>query len=146
MGRPKKAAQASRRNGARATNKGKATNVKKELFGGYSPRGSYVIKSTEVRRKMSKGEVRRHELGCEHDVFTFCLYHGKFLRFDEGELGSGKAKPATTKAGVDLQRWQEARDKATLMLEQCADQDPRSKMAKLRKRTMGAKVAIKFGR
>ena len=45
MGRPQKSAVASRNNGARATNKGMTKNVKKELFGGYSPRGSYVIKT-----------------------------------------------------------------------------------------------------
>ena len=39
MGRPKKAALASRANGATAKNKGKAVDVKKELFGGYSPGG-----------------------------------------------------------------------------------------------------------
>jgi hypothetical protein len=37
MGRPRKAAKASRANGAQAKNKGKAVNVKEECFGGYSP-------------------------------------------------------------------------------------------------------------
>ena len=57
MGRPKKAAQASKANGATAKNKGKAVDVKKELFGGYSPGGSYTIKTISVRRPMAKGEV-----------------------------------------------------------------------------------------
>ena len=150
MGRPKKSALASRNNGARATNKGMAKNVKKELFGGYSPRGSYmgsyVIKTVAVRREMSKGEVRRREQGCEHDVFTFCMYHGKFLRFDKDDEGSGKGKQSVTSTGVDLQRWQDASERATKMLEECADDDPRSKMARLRKRTKGATAKIRFAR
>ena len=43
MGRPKKAAHASRANGAMASNKGKAVDVKKELFGGFDDEGRYVI-------------------------------------------------------------------------------------------------------
>ena len=148
MGRPSKAKQASRNNGAHANNKGKAVNVKKELFGGYSPGGSYVIKTVDVRRTMAKGEVRRHELGCEHDVFTFCLYHSKFLRFDEGEERNEDEKDEATwdEGRVVPSRWRAASARATQMLKQCADWSPQEKMAQLRKRTKGAKVRIKFGR
>ena len=76
MARPKKSAVASRANGGMSKNKGKPADVKEELFGGYNEAGGYVIKTTQVRRKMAKGEVRILDIGCEHDVFTYCLYHG----------------------------------------------------------------------
>ena len=88
MGRLKKSVRASRTNGALAKNKGLAVDVKKELFGGYSPGGTYHINTVDVRRTMAKGEVRGASVGCEHDVFTYCLYHGSFLRFSEGEQPS----------------------------------------------------------
>ena len=44
MGRPKKAAAASRANGSLAGNKGKIVNGKDELFGGYSKDGAYIVK------------------------------------------------------------------------------------------------------
>ena len=48
--------------------------------------------------------------------------------------------------GVDAARWDAAAKRATMMLDQCADADPKAKMAQLRKLTKGAKVRIKFGR
>ena len=51
---------------------------------GYSKDGTYVIKTVSVRRTMAKGEARRRELCCEHNVFSFCVYHGKFHCFDDG--------------------------------------------------------------
>ena len=146
MGRPKKAAQASKANGATAKNKGKAVDVKKELFGGYSPGGSYTIKTIAVRRTMAKGEVRQRKLGCEHDVYTFCLYHGTFARFDDGDAGDKQGKKRMYPGGVDAERWDAATKRAALMLEQSAELDPKAKMAQLRRRTKGAKVRIKFGR
>ena len=74
MGRLKKSVRASRSNGALAKNKGLAVDVKKELFGGYSPGGTYHINTVDVRRTMAKGEVRGASVGCEHDVFTYCLH------------------------------------------------------------------------
>ena len=47
---------------------------------------------------MAKGEVRRLVSGCERDVFTYCLYHSTFLRFDEGSAQRKKMKCAS---GVD---------------------------------------------
>ena len=93
---------------------------------------------------MAKGEVRGASVGCENDVFTYCLYHGSFLRFSEGEQPS-KARVSKTKHGpVDLDRWYAARKKAAQMLEQCADMDPKAKADILRKRAKGAKVRINF--
>ena len=80
MVRPKKAAAASRANGGRAANKGKVVNGKEELFGGYDTDGTYVVKKIIVKRELAKGEMRRHEQGCEAHVLTFCLYHGEFKR------------------------------------------------------------------
>ena len=105
-----------------------------------------MIKTVSVRRTMAKGEVRQCELGCEHGVFTFCLYHGKFLRFDDGDASDKQGKKRMHSGGVDAERWDAAEKRAALMLEQCADADPKAKMAQLRKRTKGAKVRIKFGR
>ena len=90
MGRPKKSAVASRSNGALATNKGKVVNVKEELCGGYDTDGTYVVRKTLVRSKMAKGEVRRHEGGCEANVFTFCLYHSEFKTLNDGNESNGK--------------------------------------------------------
>ena len=142
MGRPKKAALASRANGSRATNKGKLVHAKKELFGGYDNRGKYVIMTIQVPRKVAKGEVLRREFGCELDVFTFCLYHGKFARFDDGKSRDKKL----WKSGVDPDRWEAARERAKKMVEQCANLDPQSKMATLRKLTKDSKEPIRFGR
>ena len=144
MGRLKKSVRASRTNGALAKNKGLAVDVKKELFGGYSPGGTYHIRTVDVRRTMAKGEIRGPSVGCEHDVFTYCLYHGSFLRFGKGEQPS-KQRVCKTKYGpVDLNRWDDARKKAAQMLEQCADMDPKAKADILRKRAKGAKVRINF--
>ena len=143
MGRPKKSAQASRTNGAKAKNKGLAVNVNMELFGGFSDDGTYVIKPTPVRREMAKGEVRRRVSGCERDVFTYCLYHGTFLRFDEGSAPKKKMKWAS---GVDPVRWEAAEERALVMLEQCKDLSPQQKIAKLRKRMKGSSAKVKFGR
>ena len=140
MGRPRKAAKASRANGAQAQNKGKAVDVKDECFGGYSPGGTYVVSTTKVRRQMAKGEVRRCELGCEKDVFTFCLYHGKCLDFDEGSA----RKDRRSKDGVDLERWDAAKEEAVKLLKRVADKPQRTKLATLRKLARGAEVPIKF--
>ena len=57
-----------------------------------------------------KGEVRQHEMGCEHDVFKYCLYseeyHGKFARFDDSSDGSksnGKGKKRQSMPTVWMQ-------------------------------------------
>ena len=104
-----------------------------------------MIKTTTVRRKMSKGEVSMHELGCEHDVFTFCLYNGSFAHFDGGE-GKSQGKRTLWPNGVIKERWEAAEKRATQMMEQCADADPRTKMAMLRTRVKGSKTPIKFMR
>ena len=94
---------------------------------------------------MAKGEQRVDESGCELDVFTFCLYHGKSQLFDDGS--KRHEKHATYgKDGVNICRWEAARKKAAQMQEQCTHLDIREKMALLRKRTKGAKVPIKFER
>jgi hypothetical protein len=96
MGRPKKAAHASRANGAMASNKGKAVDVKKELFGGFDDEGRYVISVVDVRRTMAKGEVRVREVGCEHDVFTYCLYHGDLNTSTVATTAMERARGACT--------------------------------------------------
>ena len=118
-------------------------DVVQELFGGYDSDDSYVIKPVNVRRTMAKGEVRRLLMGCELDVFTFCLYHGKFVSFCEEDKCSDKC---ILPNGVDLDRWEAAQDRARVMRARCAELDPRAKIALLRKRIKGAKVRIKFGR
>jgi len=145
IGRPRKATQASRANGALAKNKGKPVDVKEELFGGFDKDDSYVIRTVKVRRQMAKGEIRRHELGCEANVFTYCLYHGNFVHFEDGDQRDGQRK-RVWESGVDADRWEAAAKRARQMLEQCADASPRAKIAKLRKLVKGAKVRIKFGR
>ena len=81
-----------------ASNKGKAVDVKKELFGGFDDEGRYVISVVDVRT-MAKGEVRVREVGCEHDVFTYCLYHGDFEHINGGDDrdsdGKGKRRMYT---------------------------------------------------
>jgi hypothetical protein len=101
---------------------------------------SYVVSTTTVRREMAKGEVRRNELGCEKDVFTFCLYHGKCLDFDE----SSARKDRRSKDGVDLERWDAAKEEAAKLLRRVADKPQRTKLATLRKLVRGAEVPIKF--
>ena len=143
MGRPKKSAVASRSNGALATNKGKVVNVKEELCGGYDTDGTYVVRKTLVRSKMAKGEVLRHEPGCEANVFTFCLYHSEFKTFNDGN--ESNSKPATyCKDGVNIAGWEAARKKAAAMKEECAALGVRAKVAKLRKCMKGADVRIRF--
>ena len=88
---------------------------------------------------MSKGEVRRCEWGWEGDVFTFCFYHGKFLRFDDAN-----AKKIIYKSGFDENRWNAARRKATELVKRWAEMDPREKAARLRKRLKGSDVPIRF--
>ena len=118
-------------------------DVKEEVFGFYAADGVYTIKKTSVRRKMAKGEVRQHILGCERDVFTFCLYHSKFQRFTDAN--EQKEKGATHgKDGVLVSRWAAARKKAAQMLDQCANDSVHAKMAKLRKCVKGADVQIRF--
>ena len=58
------------------------------------------------------------------------VYHGTFLRFDEGSAPKKKMKWAS---GVDPVRWEAAEERALLMLEQCKDLSPQQKIAKLRK-------------
>ena len=48
--------------------------------------------------------------------------------------------------GVIKERLEAAKKRAAQMLEQCADADPRTKMAKLRTRVKGLKTPIKFKR
>ena len=144
MGRPKKAAHASRANGAMASNKGKAVDVKKELFGGFDDEGRYVISVVDVRRTMAKGEVRVREVGCEHDVFTYCLYHGDFEHINGGDDSDGKGKRRMYNGTVDADRWDAAAKQARIMLKECADAAPKAKITKLRKLTKGAKAPIKF--
>ena len=143
MVRPKKAAAASRANGGRAANKGKVVNGKEELFGGYDTDGTYVVKKMIVKRELAKGEMRRHEQGCEAHVFTFCLYHGEFKRSNDG---SGPSSEAATygKGGASIAGWTAAREKARTMMKKCAALSARAKVAKLRKCVKGADVRIKF--
>ena len=137
-----------------ASNKGKGQGCGRQegalrLFGGFSKDGRYVIKIISVRRTMAKGEVRQHEMGCEHDVFTYCLYHGKFARINDssdGKKSNGKGKKRQYADGVDADRWDAAAKKAEKMLEQCSKATPATKMAKLRQLTKDAKVRITFGR
>ena len=129
-----------------ASNKGKAVDVQKELFGGFDEDGGYVIKTISVRRTMAKGEVKVRELGCEHDVFTFCLYHSKVARFDVGGNSDGKCQTKWNGGHVDADRWRAAQQKARQMLKECKDAAPAAKIAKLRKLTKGAKVPIAFER
>ena len=127
-----------------ACNKGKAVNVKKELFGGFSKDGRYVISVVSVRCTMAKGEVRVRVKGCERDVFTYCLYHGDFAHIDGGGDSDGKGKKRMYASGVDADRWDAAAKQARLMLKECVDASPKAKIAKLRKLTKGAKVRITF--
>ena len=122
MGRPTKAKVASRANGTNAKNKGSPVHLKEELFGGYYSDDTYVVRIVKVRQRMSKGEVRRCEWGWEGDVFTFCFYHGKFLRFDDAN-----AKKIIYKSGFDENRWNAARRKATELVKRWAEMDPREK-------------------
>ena len=67
---------------------------------------------------MAKGEQRVDESGCELDVFTFCLYHGKSQLFDDGS--KRYEKHATYgKDSVNICRWEAACKKAAQMQEQC---------------------------
>ena len=143
MGRPKKAAAASRANGGRATNKGKITNGKEELFGYYSKDDTYVVEKTIVKRELAKGEAKLHKRGCEHDVFTFCLYHGEFKTSNDGSGPSSDAATYGT-GGASIAGWDAAHKKAATMLKECAPLSARAKVAKLRKVVKGADVRIKF--
>ena len=143
MGRPKKAAAASRANGSCAVNKGKVVNGKEELFGGYHTDGTYVVKKIIVKRELAKGEIKLLDQGCERDVFTFCLYHGEFKTSNDG---SGPSSDAAThgKGGASIAGWDAAHKKAATMLKECAPLSARAKVAKLRKVVKGADVRIKF--
>ena len=148
MGRPKKSALASRANGARARNKGLPVNVTKELIGfDKEDDTAFVIKSITVRRTFAKGEMNNTP-SCERFVFAYCLYHGKFVRFGDGDELFGEGKKIILPSGVDLRRWEAAEQRAELMLKQCEDQnmDVRAKMALLRKLTKKAKIRFEFGR
>ena len=143
MGRPKKSAAASRVNGSCAANKGKIVNGKEELFGHYSDNGTYIVKKSLVKRELAKGEVKLHKRGCEHDVFTFCLYHGEFKTSNDGSGPSSDAATYGT-GGASIAGWDAAHKKAATMLKECAPLSARAKIAKLRKVLKGADVRIKF--
>ena len=110
MVRPKKAAAASRANGGRAANKGKVVNGKEELFGAYDTDGTYVVKKIIVKRELAKGEVQLHKRGCEHDVYTFCLYYGEFKTVNDGNEPTGKTK-TYGKGGPSVAGWDAAQKK-----------------------------------
>ena len=97
MGRPKKAAAASRANGGRAANKGKVVNGKEELFGGYDTDGTYVVKKILVKRELAKGKITKYDQGCERDVlmhvFTFAFTSGEFKTSNDS---SGPSSDAAT--------------------------------------------------
>ena len=95
---------------------------------------------------MSKGEVRINESGCERDVFTTCLYHGKFAGFHDGDHDAQDKSPVVWKGGVIKERWEAAQERASSMLKECAGMTISAKVAKLRKRTKNSKAAIKFQR
>ena len=84
----------------------------------------------------------------ELNVFTFCLYNGKFVHFgDDFECGAAeKTKKRSWEAGLNADRWEAAEEKASLMLAECGDVGPSAKVATLRKLTKGCKAQIKFKR
>ena len=100
-----------------------------------------------MRSTFAKGE-RSNTPSNESFVFAYCLYHGKFVRFGDGDELFGAAKKIILPSGVDLRRWEAAEQRAELMLKQCEDQnmDVRAKMALLRKITKKAKIRFEFAR
>ena len=96
-----------------------------------------------MKRELAKGEVLLHKRGCEHDVFTFCLYHGEFSNVSDGNEQNGKTK-RYGKGGVSVAGWDAAQNKAATMIKECALLSARAKVAKLRKVLKGAEVRIKF--
>ena len=146
MARPKKSVQASRTNGGRAKNKGKLKHLQTMVDGDFNEAGEYVIESVKVRRYMPKGEVRTGLDNPEPRVFTYCVYHSKFVVLSDDKERDGQCdKPVDPdRWDVDPDRWEAAAKKARRMLDQCATLDARAKIAKLRSLTKGAKVPIKF--
>ena len=97
----------------------------------------YIVKGSQPagwKKEPGTGDVD------ELDIFTKAVYHGKFVRFDVDHRKDTYTSP---KAAAD-QRWQDAKRKARLMLEQCTTQSVDTKMAKLMHRTKDAKVPIVF--
>ena len=147
MGRPRKKTQAARSNGALAKNKGKVVKGEEELYGTFLKNGTYVVQAFPQRVHVGKGTFIRRDDGWEFDVVTYCLYHGKFVRFDGDQADSefDRQQRLCTKQ-VDYDRWVAAEKLARKLIGGWRGTPAAEKMAILAKRTRCAKVRIEFVR
>ena len=132
MVRPKNSAIASRDNGAKAKNKGKAKKTVPVLVSGYSDRAGRYEVWTQERAPLPKGYVAYKS---ELDTQMLCIENQRRVRFDTPE----------EKAVTDLRRKKEAAREASFkMSKDTKDWDMAKKMSKLKAMTQGAKDTFMF--
>ena len=151
MGRPKKAAVASRANGGRAKNKG--TRVCKPIWMlhvryAYDLRPPYYTVSARPQTYADIGmlhyvkpsDIAEKEL----KVFEFCCRNrrrGSGLRF---ALGASDKKQRLAVVRAEKRQEEAAQAKAVQLFNQCAGMDTLAKLAKLKKITHGSELPIRF--
>ena len=140
MGRPKKAANASRSNGARANNKGKPTSTSKDNLGaGWSPGGTYVV----------YGRTQGHHKGdiyyqSEQNIVEHCMSVGKRLTFASAPLEQGSHYSDEKSKAREHRHPTRVKQRAVKLLQQCVGMTAAEKIAKLKKATHTSKVPIKY--
>ena len=132
MVRPRKAAAASRKNGALASNKGKAKMKAPVLEHGFNQRAGVFEVTTVERAKLPKGYVAYES---ELATLRMSFFHGR---------SDSKKDEDNTKSRTRVEAMEDAKAQSMKLAVDAKDWDVAQKMAEIKKVTAGAERPFVF--